>query len=429
MRHLLFPLLVALSCSAAAYAQSNPLPGPSPVPAPTASPTPTPDLNGAWRDNARPVTLKQTGTTVTATYDADYDCDPRDGGAIQKTRDDFKDATLSGNQLQGQTTVCLYGKGNPHGTGLKKAAFKLRLSKDGNSLDGSFFNSNTGKDVSFTITRTCSADTTPTIEITLPDTLNIDTFPQMPNINATVKVTPAGAPISWTAKITYKAPGAVCSGGPDFDSAEVTGAGTTFTPNFGSIYGGKLTITAKTTCGKGASTNITRTIGGVSPSKADVQAALGSLAAPFDSGDLKRIACQESHQEQFKSNNSPNLGGGGDAGIMQICYLRTAGDVWNWKTNVSTAHANLLGMSAFSRSIPGKVRTQVVRGMGPFPKATDFTPEQLRLEAIKRYNAGLGADVGYWEWDDAAGQWVANPQGGGDPDYVTNVLGKDPTCP
>ena len=69
------------------------------------------------------------------------------------------------------------------------------------------------------------------------------------------------------------------------------------------------------------------------------------------------------------------------------------------------------------------------RGAGPFENATDFTPEQLRLEAIKRYNAGYLPNVGYWVWDDAAGAWVADPQGGGDPNYVANVTGQNANCP
>lgn len=132
---------------------------------PPASPTPTPNLNGAWMDGVRPVTIVQNGSSVTATYDGDYECDPRDGGPIQKTRDDFNGATLSGDQLSGEITVCSWGKGNTNGTGLKKSAFKLTLSADGQRLDGSFYNSSTGKQVPITIIRKCGGKTVSCPEI------------------------------------------------------------------------------------------------------------------------------------------------------------------------------------------------------------------------------------------------------------------------
>jgi hypothetical protein len=128
---------------------------PEPTQAIRPSPTPIPDLSGAWMDNGRAVTIVQSGSSVTATYDADYDCDPRDGGAVQKTKDDFSGATLSGNKLSGQITVCGYGKGNPYGTGLRKVSFTLTL-KDRKTLEGQFANPNTGQDVPFVITRNCN---------------------------------------------------------------------------------------------------------------------------------------------------------------------------------------------------------------------------------------------------------------------------------
>ena len=269
---------------------------------------------------------------------------------------------------------------------------------------------------------------TPTITIELADPVNIDESPEMPAITATSKVTPSSTDVSWTAQITYTAPSG-CSGGPKFDSPKVTGEGQTFTPDFGAIYGGKLEIAATTKCGKGAKTTITRNVGGLNADASEVRNEIGTMEAPFEADDLKKIACHESRQRQFRAGNTPTFGPGGDAGIMQICYRRTAGDLWNWKTNIATGRANLLEKVGFSRGVPRTVRRRSVRGRGPFPNATDFTPEQLRKEAIKRYNAGNEPDVGFWEWDDSAGAWVENPQLGGDPNYVAHVEEQNANCP
>jgi len=273
------------------------------------------------------------------------------------------------------------------------------------------------------------ANVTPTITIDLPETLNIDESPQMPEIKATAKVSPSSTDVSWTAQITYKL--RRCSGPslPILDSPKVTGQGETFTPDFGGIYGGKLEITATTTCGTGAKTTITRNVGGLNADPTEVRNEIGTMDAPFEADDLKKIACHESGQRQFTSRNTPTLGPGDDTGIMQICYERRLDDIWNWKTNIARGRANLLSSADFSRGIPRKVRRRMVRGKGPWENATDFTPEQLRLEAIKRYNAGNETDVGYWEWNDAAGIWDPKPQLGGDPAYVANVTGQNANCP
>ncbi len=274
------------------------------------------------------------------------------------------------------------------------------------------------------------------IEITLDDKLNIDTTPKMPEIKASAKVTPPGAEVTWSAQIKYKVPGASCSKKGSFDSEEVTGKGETFTPDFGGIFGGELTITAKATCGaKQATDTVTRTIGGETPTGEAVRNEIGALPPPFDPDDLKKIACHESGdpppgQKQFNPDNKPVLGLGGDVGIMQICYMRTVGDFWNWKTNIADARPNLMDKLNYAKNFHNKVRHQVVRNMGPFPDATPLTPDELRLEAIKRYNAGTAdPDVGYWEWDNETNTWIANPLGGGGgPTYVDQVLKQNANC-
>ena len=269
---------------------------------------------------------------------------------------------------------------------------------------------------------------TPTILIDLSETLEIDETPRMPEIRATATVGPESSDVSWEAQIKFTA-GSGCSGGPKFDSPQISGTGEVFIPDFGGLYGGKLEIKAKTRCGRGAETTITRDLGGLNAAPADVRTEIGTMESPFEADDLKKIACHESRQRQFRSDKTPTSGPGGDTGIMQICYQRTVADLWNWKTNIARGRANLLEKVTFSQGVPRNVRRRVVRGQGPFPNATDFTAAQLRLEAIKRYNAGNAPGVGYWEWDDASGEWVASPQGGGDPNYVANVVGQNANCP
>ncbi len=286
------------------------------------------------------------------------------------------------------------------------------------------------------------ASVTPIISIDLEETLNIDKSPQMPEIKAKANVFPSSTDVSWTAQITFSAPGgSSCSGGP-FDSATVTGQGEVFKPVFSEIYGGQLEISATTTCGTGAMTVATRKISGLNADPAEVRNEIGTMDSPFEADDLKKIACHESRQKQFTSGHTPTFGPSKDAGIMQICYQRTVADLWNWKTNIARGRANLLAAANYSRQIPlytrrgyyivgGRRTDYFPHGASP-PWAnlpTDFTPDQLRLEAIKRYNAGYSPNKGYWRWDDAVGEWVADPQGGGDPNYVAHVLALSGTCP
>ncbi len=254
------------------------------------------------------------------------------------------------------------------------------------------------------------------LELTSPDNFTIDTTPRMPDLKGEI-----GDPsATWEAQIAFSR--GYCNGGPQFNSPRVTGTGATFTPNFGGMYGGELSVSVTTSCG--AQTK-TQQILGKDPGKAAIQTEIGTytLPSPFDSDDLKRIACQESVQQQFITNGSPKFGSlqkpgdnlGGDAGIMQICWARTNGVLWDWKHNIAMGHARLLDALAKARRIPDRVRDHVVRnrlgqtgGDQPHPKATDFTDEQLRMEALQRYNA-YDWDFGYWQWDDENG-WVANPQ-------------------
>jgi len=85
-------------------------------------------------------------------YIQDYECDPRDGSPIQKTRDCFK-AKLSGTRLEGTFVSCTFRTGgNVNVKGLVWDEFWVDVSPDGNTLEGEWLNRtehNTWQPVSF----------------------------------------------------------------------------------------------------------------------------------------------------------------------------------------------------------------------------------------------------------------------------------------
>ncbi len=269
-----------------------------------------------------------------------------------------------------------------------------------------------------------------TLNVTSPQNFRISTAPAMPTItvSATNKF-PSNAQVALSAKIDYSSPGGACSGGPDFNTPTIIGVGESFNPNFGGFFGGRLTASGTCVASGAISRTLNKTedIEADDPSGATIRGGIGTVGAPFQAADLQRIACHESGQRQFV-NGLPLLGGGGDVGIMQICFQRQARHFWNWRDNVATGRVILNSSLNFANSVPGRVRTQTVRGMGPFPSATNFSNAQARLEAIHAYNAGNNINTdGYWQWNNTLMQWVAAPQGGA-PGYVGNVTGSSPIC-
>lgn len=122
----------------------------------TAPRAPSFDLSGRWLDGAREITISYTGEdTVQAGFVKEYECDPRDGTPIQKTKLDFE-AKITGNQLEGETTTCTFKIGNPPPGGeygLKRAKMKLTVSTDGDKLEGEWFSTIYNQWQPITITR------------------------------------------------------------------------------------------------------------------------------------------------------------------------------------------------------------------------------------------------------------------------------------
>ncbi|MGO8866400.1 MAG: hypothetical protein ACLQME_07865 [Alphaproteobacteria bacterium] len=423
------PIVAALCCCPAALAQT---------------PQKSPNLNGIWvaqdeqMATKQMIVVEQNGAALMTTFTAGRQACKYGGGRAKL----IVDGVLAGSSLTGYYQACaaseqLVKDCKAHPDYLTE--FKATVSSDGKRISGQYLADGWGYTEKGAHWNDCHADADFNawlgfsltkcggMTVDSPDDFKITSDPRMPVINAEVTDAPDDK-VTWEAQITFKAPTTRnCSGGPEFDSSVVNGSGTKFSPDFDGFFGGNLKVTATTGCG--TETQDKQKILGTDPGQAAIQAVLGDAPPPFDPGDLKRIACQESGQCQFHGSGDPGFGANGDAGIMQICYLRAAGDIWSWKTNIATGKTRLQAALARAKQIPGL-----------FPGATPFTPSQLRMEAIKRYNGGNLADRGYWEWDpgqDAVpemdipqqpGQWVAAPRGG-IVRYADEVVSQLPNCP
>jgi len=443
MIRLKLAVAAALAASVATAATGRQQPQPQPAPAPT----PTVNLSGKWvTDDGQTVLLEQRGGTVNAHFEEAQPC--KSGGERTNL---LVDAAYSGTTLSGSTAYIACAFAEPpilQVCGLESVygtKFDATVSADGKTIsgewlaDGHWITMSGGHPVGcrpdsrydaltgFTLTRCSSVE----VKLTSADNFHINTDPKMTEIKA--EVDPADDEAKWELKATFSRSAGTCSGGPDFNSPELSSTGRDYTPTFDAIYGGELKVKLESACG-----DVTKTekILGDDPGKDAIQSEIGTVGSPFDPDDLKRIACQESQQRQFNPDGSPMIGDTGDFGIMQICFQRTTADLWDWKHNIATGRSRFEELSGFARRMAGYWRTGLIgrdklrhfpRNMGPYPEATDFTEEQLRMEAIKRYNAGTDIDSGYWEWDPLSGSWVANPQGS-ITSYADDVIGHSPSC-
>jgi hypothetical protein len=105
------------------------------------------------------------------------------------------------------------------------------------------------------------------------------------------------------------------------------------------------------------------------------------------------------------SNGLPYYGGGGDTGIMQICYQRTNSHLWDWTENIE--YARTLLTTDMKNGAKSYLDGQVNIG------ATAYSNPMWRAEAIHRYNAGCcGSSNAYWEWNLNLGIWEVVDMGG-----------------
>jgi hypothetical protein len=129
---------------------------------------------------------------------------------------------------------------------------------------------------------------------------------------------------------------------------------------------------------------------GSNPSKTDIRAHLGSIEAQV-------TAYRESRFRQFDLAGQPVFGLPNGFGVMQPDPPSASEQIWDWKANIDEGLARFAVKANDAAGYPARVRRQ-------FPKATDFTAQQLGLETYQRYNGGA-----YWQWDDQAQKWINNP--------------------
>ncbi|CAN5202227.1 hypothetical protein BH18THE2_BH18THE2_29390 [soil metagenome] len=301
--------------------------------------------------------------------------------------------------------------------------------------------------------------------------------PAMPVINAEAIITgvnPDPTPntvFEWTIQIRFQAQ--QCLHGRNrainLDLVQ-TVQGRRFTPTFNLIRGGTLGLIATANVsGRQLQARIDGLrIVGTNPRRADVHAALGN-------NTLRRMACQESGQRQFRGPadggkgrcplfSSDNLGG---AGILQLTNPRPTDDqVWNWRSNVAAGIALFNQKQAVARAYPARVKASrgFINAVNRFNDRRraqglpimaldlpDFTPDQLELDTIRGFNGFAGIDqfglalhefrvamngnelrvvnitqtTGLLVWERVP---AADRPRSGDPNYVNNILGHSPVC-
>jgi len=237
----------------------------------------------------------------------------------------------------------------------------------------------------------------------IPDQViaRITAEPKLPKIPINLRVSPGfslSGEIQYSAVIEYKEHGRNdASHGASGRSGSLG-----FTVDFGDIIqGGTFTLEMVVPLRRdsdGATGNLrvtgTSSVRGDNPTKADVRSRLGELP-------LQVTAYRESRLRQFDASGLPLFGPPNGFGVMQLdTPPATARQLWDWRQNVDAGVALFRQKANEARTYPGRVRNN-------YPDATDFTPEQLKLETYQRYNGG-----GYWQWDDANKRWVVKPNNG-----------------
>jgi hypothetical protein len=170
-----------------------------------------------------------------------------------------------------------------------------------------------------------------------------------------------------------------------------------FSIDFGDVLGGTFRLVADIPCnaddGSPAQVHYdsSANILGTNPGKADIKNRLGPL-------ETQVVAYHESSFRQFLGNGQPVFGPPNGFGIMQLdtpppTYLQ----IWVWTANVDGGLTLYQQKQTDATGYPARTRET-------YPNATDFTPDQLRMETWQRYNGGH-----YWTWDDANQRWAPDP--------------------
>jgi hypothetical protein len=113
------------------------------------------NLSGLWLDGSHHVQVSQDGGTVIAQYVEPYDCDFRDGSGGHDYSDLDFSGQLSGDTIQGDISVCAFGKGN--NPGIKRADVTLTVNAADTQMTGTWSAPTTQG--SITVSRRCDSRT------------------------------------------------------------------------------------------------------------------------------------------------------------------------------------------------------------------------------------------------------------------------------
>ncbi|MDQ3473981.1 MAG: hypothetical protein M3447_09615, partial [Acidobacteriota bacterium] len=112
------------------------------------------NLCGQWLDNGRKVQITHSGSSVEARFLEPPVCDFQNEAGTKRPREVDFTGGLSGNELVGSASVCNFGERWGAQIGIQMAEMKLKVSDDGNTLNGTF--KGWKGPVEMTLTRDCS---------------------------------------------------------------------------------------------------------------------------------------------------------------------------------------------------------------------------------------------------------------------------------
>ncbi len=202
----------------------------------------------------------------------------------------------------------------------------------------------------------------------------------------------------------------------------------------GDVMGGALTI--KVEHFKGASDEKTFIVEGTNPGRGAVESFVKDKL-------IRQIICQESHYRQFKAppeggvgiplvGRDENYEETGGLGMMQVFdpdpNIKQA---WNWKENI------LAGIEIFNsklkeakeshintrKRLNGR-RKKIGAALCPEESFIPLNDEQIRYDAIRRYNGGVEYKWKVRDSTNCQGEWLRYHVRlkGADKDYINNVL-------
>ncbi len=137
---------------------------------------------------------------------------------------------------------------------------------------------------------------------------------------------------------------------------------------------------------------------GQNPSKQTIRDRLGSI--------MSWVICyKETQFLHFRSNGKPVWGWPSGYGVMQLDPPYSYAQEFDWRANVDGGLRMIENKRQSARGYPSRVRTNGDRWRHqPFPDATDFIEEELKMDTYQLFNGGH-----YYIWDNEQKKWIKNP--------------------